>query len=537
MIAIMNLLRRILLGIGLIVLGSSMSLAQTGSEICENAIDDDGDGLVDLNDPDCECVVIEPISLIPNPSFEDTTCCPIGRAAMDCANDWIQASEATTDYLHDCGWTGWLDLPVPRPFPDGEAVIGFRNGRAGIGSSDPDWKEYAGACLTTPLRANESYKFQFHVGFTNPINSPGINVTFFGAVDCNYLPFGVGDPLHGCPLNGPGWVALGSVRVSGVNEWRLAEINVTPTQDIAAIAIGPDCVRLNSSVNLYYYFDNLILADQSSFEFDIGPTTNLCDDDAVLQINYHDTLDYQWFKDGIALVGETSHQLGQLYGNGDYQVRIWGPNSGCRISKVFSYSRPETITEQEITICSGEEYLIGNNYVNTSGIYFDTLKTADHCDSIIQTNLVVFDDPKDTIYAKVFPGEQYKLDLARYYNPGEYKTVLRSKDGCDSTVYLFLSHYQSFIPSGFTPNGDGINDYFNFPLTEGQHTIVSFDIYNRWGKKVYQGHHFSQNNPDEGWDGRINGKAAPEGVYVYMISILYDDNKERISSGTITLVR
>ena len=45
-------------------------------EICDNAIDDDLDGLIDLNDPDCDCQIIEPVSLIPNPSFEDYTCCP-----------------------------------------------------------------------------------------------------------------------------------------------------------------------------------------------------------------------------------------------------------------------------------------------------------------------------------------------------------------------------------------------------------------------------------------------------------------------------
>ena len=45
-------------------------------EICDNAVDDDDDGLIDLNDPDCTCAVIEPESLIPNPSFEDMNCCP-----------------------------------------------------------------------------------------------------------------------------------------------------------------------------------------------------------------------------------------------------------------------------------------------------------------------------------------------------------------------------------------------------------------------------------------------------------------------------
>ena len=89
-------------------------------EICDNALDDDEDGLIDLNDPDCDCPVLEPVSAIPNPSFEDMNCCPQDISQLSCADTWIQASEATTDYLHTCGWMGWEELPPPLPFPDGE---------------------------------------------------------------------------------------------------------------------------------------------------------------------------------------------------------------------------------------------------------------------------------------------------------------------------------------------------------------------------------------------------------------------------------
>ncbi|MFT5166836.1 MAG: hypothetical protein ACI8P3_002068 [Saprospiraceae bacterium] len=89
-------------------------------EICDNAIDDDNDGLIDLNDPDCEYEIIEPVSLIPNPSFEDMNCCPSNRSQLNCTDSWIQASEPTTDYLHTCGWMGWDDFPPPLPFPDGQ---------------------------------------------------------------------------------------------------------------------------------------------------------------------------------------------------------------------------------------------------------------------------------------------------------------------------------------------------------------------------------------------------------------------------------
>ena len=56
-----------------IVLLTWCSAAVT-QEICNNGIDDDNDGLIDLLDPDCSCIVKR--NIIPNPSFEDTISCP-----------------------------------------------------------------------------------------------------------------------------------------------------------------------------------------------------------------------------------------------------------------------------------------------------------------------------------------------------------------------------------------------------------------------------------------------------------------------------
>ena len=56
--------------------GSTLSSSTILMEICDNAIDDDGNGLIDLNDPVCKCEELGPISYIPNPSFEEMDCCP-----------------------------------------------------------------------------------------------------------------------------------------------------------------------------------------------------------------------------------------------------------------------------------------------------------------------------------------------------------------------------------------------------------------------------------------------------------------------------
>ncbi len=262
----------LLLLVWMFVIASSHLPGQVNMpEICDNALDDDADGLIDLNDPDCDCQST-PVSHIPNPSFEETTCCPSGNSQLDCAETWIQASDATTDYYNRCGYFERERFPVPMPIPDGDAYVGFRNGHFSNRSPDnpsgkfpdnspndsPDksnsnWKEYTGACLLAPLESGTQYTIQFSIGFVNHEISPPMNLVLYGTTDCKNLPFGVGDRRFGCPTNGPGWQVLGQVYVSGNNNWMQYKITTTPRQDITAIAIGPDCFELDLDINPYYF--------------------------------------------------------------------------------------------------------------------------------------------------------------------------------------------------------------------------------------------------------------------------------------------
>lgn len=505
-------------------------------EICDNAKDDDGDGLIDLNDPDCKCPEVKPISLIPNPSFENMDCCPQNRSQLECAETWIQASEATTDYLHTCGWFGWDHLPPPLPIPDGKAIIGFRNGRFGNNSNQPGWKEYTGACLLTPLRIGTTYRFEFFIGFINSIFSPPTTVAFFGSTDCLNLPFGKGDSNYGCPTNGPGWKQLGSVQVSGVNQWRKVTITVTPTEDIYAIAIGPDCTDVIANTDIYYYFDNLILADQRAFEFEIGMVEHPCSNDFALQVPAYDTLQYQWYKEGIALVGETNARLQVKTGDGNYVVRIIGPTS-CRVTKSFFHRIPTFVSQTDVVICKDDRYNFHNQMINKSGMYRTTLKTAQNCDSLIQLNLRVADDEYDTLQAKIFEGEYFHVGPYKYNQAGERNVTLQSVYGCDSLIHLDLQYYHVFMPSAFSPNGDGNNDSFTIFGGTDLVGIKKLQIFNRWGNQVFQKQDMPPNDATVGWDGQFKGAAVPNGVYVYIAHVLMDDGKERQMSGSFVLVR
>lgn len=500
-------------------------------EICNNAKDDDNDGLIDLNDPDCACQVIRPESLIPNPSFEEINCCPQNNGALNCANGWIQASEATTDFLHTCGWMGVSELPPPLPFPDGEACVGIRNG-----SSFVNWKEYAGACLLAPMRIGVQYRLRFHVGFTQAINSPLTTLALFGTTDCNNLPFGIGIPDFGCPLNHPGWKQLGFVTVQGDMEWQVKEINFTPLENIRAIALGPDCTPGILNPEAYYFLDNLILDELADFEFAITATGAPCTNDFTLQVPAFDSLQYQWYKDGIALPGETRPRLKIQGGEGSYVARVVSA-AECKVAMPYQVSNPVIVTQGSETICKGETYRFGDRMLDQPGVYRDTFRTVFYCDSIVELNLLVDAQLRDTMQVKIFAGDHVRVGTQRFDQAGQYEIPLQSEAGCDSLIYLDLQFFQVFVPNVFSPDGDGNNDVFTVFGGVDLKLINELQVFDRWGNVIFQSNSFLPNDAAGGWDGFIKGKSAPSGVYVYMARVRMDNDEERRLSGTVLLIR
>lgn len=525
-------------------------------EICDNGTDDDNDNLIDINDPDCTCDIIELVSLIPNPSFEETECFPSNRSQLNCATDWIQASAPTTDFIHLQGWLGWENIPPPLPFPDGEGIVGFRDGRTGnngvgntagtggnagggmIENDDPRpfWKEYAGACLQSPLEKDVSYRFQFDVGFVDGNISPPIDISFFGTADCVHLPFGGGDDTFGCPSNSTDWIKLAEVRVSGGigNIWVNTFIDITPDRNISAIAIGPDCEPRMSAYNLYYFFDNLILADFESFELFITEAIpacgdvncqalHPCDDDFSLMVLDDPTFEYQWYLDGVALEGETFSTLTRIHGNGSYQVRIINAGS-CRLTTAYEYEVPAFETPTSITICDNETYTYGNLELNVAGSYLDTFKNVNNCDSIVPLTLTVVETRFDTLDTSVINGGSFAIGNESFTEPGNYDVILPSSIGCDSLVFLRLENFELYIPNTFSPNGDNTNDVFGPVTIEGMINSVNMQIFDRWGNMVYEG---------ESWD----GEGLINGVYAYNIAVVYSDGNNLNYRGTVSLVR
>jgi gliding motility-associated-like protein len=102
---------------------------------------------------------------------------------------------------------------------------------------------------------------------------------------------------------------------------------------------------------------------------------------------------------------------------------------------------------------------------------------------------------------------------------------------CDEATVIFRVGEESecFIPSIFTPNGDGINDYFAIPFLR-KYEQSKIYIYNRWGDEVY----FSDNYQGE-WDGTYKGGSMPSGTYYYILEI--NDQDRNVKIGYIFIQR
>ncbi len=123
-----------------------------------------------------------------------------------------------------------------------------------------------------------------------------------------------------------------------------------------------------------------------------------------------------------------------------------------------------------------------------------------------------------------------------YPYPGGYTVKLRLTDvnGCVyhlETQVEILPLRDIFIPTAFSPNGDGKNDIWSVIAYLPRQFEVG--VYTRFGKRVYQ-----SNNPTFQWDGRgPEGKGVPGGTYLYRISYLDFVGNRQNKAGVLTVIR
>ncbi|HMN07046.1 MAG TPA: PKD domain-containing protein, partial [Flavobacteriales bacterium] len=327
----------------------ALPLLVAAQEICDNGIDDDGNGLIDLNDTlACPCVLLPPTTnLIANGSFEDHDCCPEGVAQyFDCATGWMDYMASSTAEYFNCDY---VPPAVPQPIPDGTGVIGT--------AIFTDWDhnnsfyEYIMTCLSAPMTAGETHELRFNIAGARisnfgvpahpPFNLGPINLAVYGLASCPAGPYTFFDqwgnftPATLCATE-LGWTELGQVTYQPVLSWQEIAFSFTPGFDVQAIMFGPTCPVPTDYISSqgtmpYFFFDDMSLSQVS---LAVNSTGSLCANNLVLTgAPYDNTVNqYQWYRDGIAIVGQTGETLSVSalgLGSGTYTLRMIRPDGSC----------------------------------------------------------------------------------------------------------------------------------------------------------------------------------------------------------------
>ena len=130
--------------------------------------------------------------------------------------------------------------------------------------------------------------------------------------------------------------------------------------------------------------------------------------------------------------------------------------------------------------------------------------------------------------------------LADVRKPGSYSVKGTNADGCSNSdpvdIHLVCDQNVVYIPSAFSPNGDGENDIF-YPRGKGINFIKSFRIFNRWGQEVFKRENIAIDDISSGWNGTYKNQPQAADVYIYFIEARCDNNESFSLKGNVTLLR
>jgi gliding motility-associated-like protein len=228
----------------------------------------------------------------------------------------------------------------------------------------------------------------------------------------------------------------------------------------------------------------------TSLDFGISDFTPCLGDSVTLTISNPGT--FTWFDGTINIPGNTV----SFTADSTVNYYLTGISStGCELADTMITIRPYTIPNVDLTFESLPSACIEKNYS------FHTIGSA-----------LSYSWSIDSI--QVSTGSSFNAMLT----PGYHLISLTvDNNGCasitDTLIYndsTIVVPQKAFIPNIFTPNGDGMNDFFKVTITDV--SDFSIAIFDRWGIEVYQ-----SNDPYFKWNGLFkNGKIVP-GMYLYLI--------------------
>lgn len=270
---------------------------------------------------------------------------------------------------------------------------------------------------------------------------------------------------------------------------------------------------------------------------------NACPLDTVLILDEPDTIFFNNIQvDDVLCFGESTGRISILGGGGTppYDFKI-----------------------------SNQGFVPDNVFLNLpAGTYQVELRDAEGCS--INTSVMITEPPRLTVDAGqdtiVELGNQIVLEATPSENPVTYEwlpgddltctdcpdplllprnsttfeVAVTNPNGCvaKDLVSVTVSKLRKiYVPTAFSPNNDGVNEYFTLYPDKSATLIVSLRIFDRWGELLFEKKDIPGGEEALGWDGTFKGQPMNAGVYIYMAEVEYLDGEIITKTGDVLLVR
>ena len=281
----------------------------------------------------------------------------------------------------------------------------------------------------------------------------------------------------------------------------LASPAVTTTYVLTTRHDGGGCITTDTVVVRSSLINNSMqLIGKASFCEGMG-------DSAILRVLPHQNI--QWYRDNAPITGANQTDY-RVLKSGNYHAvltNIDGCNMGTAIQEI-NIEKPRT------GIVYPVQYAVVELPI--------TLQARDFGATVLWSPALNLDNP--TSVTPEFEGttDQY------------YSIQITTSSGCvtvDGQLVKVIPYVEIYVPTAFTPNNDGLNDFLR-PALRGIKELRYFRVFNRWGQLL-----FETKSEFPGWDGNINGMLQTTQVLVWTAEGVGVDKKVYQRKGTCTLLR
>lgn len=518
-------------------------------------------------------------NLVPNPYFSDFIRCPENRGEIIQAFPWYTPNQKTTDFAHECSTNGITSIPINNW---GIEVPAVGQGYAGIRTwlaqlfvdGARNYREYLAVEMMDSLIVGEYYwiSFKVSVGDSALYTSDDIGLAFSKTKipEMDVLPYtpAIANEEGNIIQLSAGWTTISGVYQAQGGERHLVIGNFL--DDDHTTVVRRNIQQAAFLETTYFYVDEVIVEPcKGRFpeKMILVEDSTICPREELdLMARSLENAKYLW-------ENEDANSVFTITQAGTYYLRT--ELEGCvQIDsiEIFEAEVPVFDLGKDTSFCAGETLLLevpdsvgqivwndeSTEYflsVNMGGSYSATAISGkcSFTDSIhvalipeyvskipldtticsnttlqlkpsVEIGVYNWQDQSENFIFSAKNAGEYWVDIqTNCFLVREYFTLSTIDCGCEQ-----------FIPNVFTPNGDGVNEYFQPQFREGI-SGLQVNIYDRWGKLVFQ-----TNDPSAYWDGTFKGKQVPEGVYFWRIQYLCLDRMEDMmvkQEGHLSLFR